>query len=89
MFALRTDYHSGTYIHILQNFSEWQVEHACEPRRSQPHRSCKQTDTKPERDSVIGQHFLDNDRCALNYDDKRFSILAATRSSFYLNRLEQ
>ena len=31
---------------------------------------------------------LDNDRCALNYDDKRFSILAAARSSFHLNLLE-
>ena len=29
MFALRTDYHSGTCIHIRQNFSEWQVEHPC------------------------------------------------------------
>ena len=32
---------------------------------------------------------LDNDRCALNYDDKRFSILAAARSSFHLNLLER
>ena len=23
MFALRTDYYSGTYTHISQNFSEW------------------------------------------------------------------
>ena len=45
-------------------------------------------DTKPDCDSAIGQHLLDNDRCALNYDDKRFSILAAARSSFHLNLLE-
>ena len=43
---------------------------------------------KPDCDSAIGQHLLDNDRCALNYDDKRFSILAAARSSFHLNLLE-
>ena len=35
----------------------------------------------------FGQHFLENDQCALNYD-KRFSILATTRSSFQLNLLE-
>ena len=58
------------------------------PRRSQPHRSCKRTDTKPDCDSAIGQHLLDNDRCALNYDDKRFSILAAARNSFHLNLSE-
>ena len=48
----------------------------------------KRTDTKPDCDSAIGQHLLDNDRCALNYDDERFSILAAARSSFHLNLLE-
>ena len=42
----------------------------------------------PHCDSAIGQHLLDNDRCALNYDDKRFSILATARSSFHLNLLE-
>ena len=39
-------------------------------------------------DSDIGQHLLNNDQCALNYDNKRFSILAAACSSFHLNRLE-
>ena len=39
-------------------------------------------------DSAIGQHLLENDQCVLNYDDKRFSILATTRSSFHLNLLE-
>ena len=39
-------------------------------------------------DYDIGQHLLNNDQCALNYDNKRFSILAAARSSFHLNLLE-
>ena len=56
--------------------------------RSQPHRSCKRNDTKPDCDSAIGQHLLENDQCALNYDNKRFSILATARSSFHLNLLE-
>ena len=58
------------------------------PRRSQPHRSCKLKDTKPYCGSAIGQHLLESDQCAMNYDNKRFSILATARSSFHLNRLE-
>ena len=41
-----------------------------------------------DRDSAIGHHLLDNDPWALNYDNKRFLILAAARSSFHLNLLE-
>ena len=73
---------------IKQHVPQWLRQQLTRPRRSQPHRLCKQTDTKPDCDSAIGQHLLDNDRCALNYDDKRFSILAAARSSFHLNLLE-
>ena len=57
-------------------------------QRSQPHRSCKRNDTKLDCDSAIGQHILDNDQCALKYDNKRFSILATARSSFHFNLLE-
>ena len=74
---------------IKQHVPQWLRQLLTRPRRSQPHRSCKRTDTKPDCNSAIGQHLLDNDRCALNYDDKRFSILAAARSSFHLNLLEQ
>ena len=73
---------------IKQHVPQWLRQQLTRPRRSQPHRSCKRTDTKPDCDSAIGQHLLDNDRCALNYDDKRCSILAAARSSFHLNLLE-
>ena len=73
---------------IKQHVPQWLRQQLTRPRRSQPHRSCKRTDTKPDCDSAIGQHLLDNDRCALNYDDKRFSILAAARSSFHLNLSE-
>ena len=73
---------------IKQHVPQWLRQQLTRPRRSQPHRSCKRTDTKPDCDSAIGQHLLDNDRCALNYDDKRFSILAAARSSFHLNLLD-
>ena len=73
---------------IKQHVPQWLRQQLTRPRRSQPHRSCKRTDTKPDCDFAISQHLLDNDRCALNYDDKRFSILAAARSSFHLNLLE-
>ena len=47
---------------------------------------------EPTPNRTIGfchcQYLLDNDQCALNYDNKRFSILAAARSSFHLNLLE-
>ena len=73
---------------IKQQVPQWLRQQLTRPRRSQPHRSCKRTDTKPNCDSAIGQHLVDNDQCALNYDNKRFSILATARSSFHLNLLD-
>ena len=73
---------------IKQHVPQWLRQQLTRPRRSQPHRSCKRKDTKPDCDSVNGQHLLENDQCALNYDDKRFSILDTARSSFHLNLLE-
>ena len=43
---------------------------------------------KPDCDFAIGQHLLENKQCALNSDNKWFSILATARSSFHLNLLE-
>ena len=48
----------------------------------------QQNDTKPDCDSFINQHLLENEQCALNHENKRFSILAIARSSFNLNLLE-
>ena len=73
---------------IKQHVPQWLRQQLTRPRRSQPHRSCKRNDTKPDCDAAIGQHVLDNDQCALNYDNKRFSILATARSSFHRNLLE-
>ena len=50
---------------IKQHVPQWLRQQLTRPRRSQPHRSCKRTDTKPDCDSAIGQHLLDNDQCAL------------------------
>ena len=54
-------------------------------------------ETQPDRDfsqfnatstSAIGQHLLNNKKCAYYYDDKQFSILAKRRTFFYLSNLE-
>ena len=73
---------------IKQHVTQWLTQRLTRLRRSQPHRSCKRNHTKSDCDSAIGQHLVDNDQCALNYDKKRFSILAAARSSFHLNLVE-
>ena len=75
-------------VRIKQHVPQWLRQQLARIRRSQPHRSCKRKDTRPDCDSAIGQHLLDNDQCALNYDNKRFSILAVARSFFHLNLLE-
>ena len=69
---------------IKQHVSQWLRQQLTRSRRSQPHRSCKRNDTKPHCDSAIGQHLLENEQCALNFDKKRLSILATARSSFHL-----
>ena len=73
---------------IKQHLPQWLRPQLIGPRRFQPHRLCKPNDTKPDCDSAIDQHLLDNDQCALNYDNKRFSILAAARSSFHFHLLK-
>ena len=73
---------------IKQHVPQWLIQQLTRPRRSQPHRSCKRKNTKPDCDSAIGQHLLENDQCALNYDDKQFSIFATALSSFHFNPLE-
>ena len=38
--------------------------------------------------SAIGQHLLNNEKCASHYDDNQFSILAKGRIFFYLSTLK-
>ena len=63
-------------------------EQLTRPRRFQQHRWCKRNDTKPDCNSVFGQRLIENEQSGLNYNNKRFSILVAERSSFHLNLLE-
>ena len=72
----------------MQHVPQCLKEQLTRPRRSQPHRLCEQKDTKPDCDSAIGQHLLENGQCALNYDNKWFSIFATERSFFHFNLSE-
>ena len=73
---------------IKQHVPQWLRQQMTRPRRFQPHRSCKRSNTKPGCDSAIGYHLLENEQGVLNYGSKRFSILSTVRSSFHLNLLE-
>ena len=67
---------------IKQHVPKWLQQQAKRPTRSQPGRSCKLKRNNPDCDSAVGQHLLDNEQCAANYNDKRFKFLLghATRS---------
>ena len=73
---------------IKQHVPKWLQQQAKRPTRSQPGRSCKLKRNNPDYDSAIGQHLLDNEQCAANYNDKCFKILAVARNSFHLCLLE-
>ena len=45
---------------IKQHVPQWLRQQLIRPRRSQPHRSCKQTDTKPDCDSAIHGRMTSN-----------------------------
>ena len=70
-------------LHVLK----WLRQHTAS-QRVQPNRACKRKQPAPECDSAIGQHLLENDRCAINYNDDQFSILHTARSLFHLSLLE-
>ena len=71
---------------IKKHVPQWLRQQLTRPNRSQPHRSCKRTNTKPDCNSAIGEHFLDNDRCALNYNNTG-SPRVTTVSTYAVSRL--
>ena len=72
---------------IKQHVSKWLQRHTAS-QRVQPNRACKRKQPTSECDSAIGQHLLENNRCAANYNDAQFSILDTSRSPFHLSLLE-
>ena len=73
---------------IKQHVPKWLQQQAKRPTRSQPGRSCKLKRNNIDCDSAVGQHLLDNEQCAANYNDKRFKILVVARNSYHLCLLE-
>ena len=72
---------------IKQHVPKWLRQHTAS-QRVQPNRACKQKQPTPECDSAIGQHLLENDQYAANYNDDPFSILDTAHSLFHLSLLE-
>ena len=70
-----------------QHVPKWLRQHT-ESQRIQPDRACKKKQSSTECDSAIGQHLLENDQCAANYNEDQFSILDTARSRFHLTLLE-
>ena len=56
--------------------------------REQPPRMCKNTNSKVNCQSAIGQHLITNPECAKTYRDANFRIIGKARSSFHLSVLE-
>ena len=53
--------------------------------RKSPPRRCKANSSPRQfHEFAIGQHLLDNPKCASHYNDDKFSILARGRSFFHL-----
>ena len=57
-------------------------------QRIQPDRACKKKQSTPKCHSTIGQHLLEKDQSATNYNEDQFSTLDTTRSRFHLTLLE-
>ena len=72
---------------IKQHVPKWLRQHTAS-QRVQPNRACKRKQPTPECDSAIGQHLLENDQCAANYNDDKFSTLDTARSPFHLSVFE-
>ena len=51
--------------------------------RKQPERQGKSVNSIPHCDSAIGNHLLDNQKCASNYKDNQFFILSEARYNFH------
>ena len=72
---------------IKQHVPKWLRQHTAS-QRVQSNRARKRKQPVPECDSAIGQHLLENDQCAANYNDDQCSILDTARSLFHLSLLE-
>ena len=99
LYGPRTDNHSGCdcrYVgRTTQRLQDRINQHIPKSIRTghqqqkfQPQRNCKKTATEINCDSAIGQHLLQTETCANNFNTNQFSILAKARTQFHLSTLE-
>ena len=72
---------------IKQHVPKWLRQHTAS-QRVQPNRASKRKQPTPKCDSAIGQHLLENNQCAANYNDDQFSIPDTASNPFHLSLLE-
>ena len=63
-------------------------QHIPKALRNQAQTNCDLSQSNHTCTSAIGQHLLNNKKCAAHYDDNQFSILAKGRTLFHLSTLE-
>ena len=63
-------------------------QHIPKAIRNQAQTNCDLFQSNHTSTSAIGQHLLNNKKCASYYDDNQFSILAKGRTLFHLSTLE-
>ena len=63
-------------------------QHIPKAIRNQAQTSCDLSQSNHTCSLAIGQHLLNNIKCAAQYDDNQFSILAKGRTLFHLSTLE-
>ena len=63
-------------------------QHIPKAIRNQAQTNCDLSQSNHTCTSAIGQHLLNNKKCAAHYDDNQFSILAKGRTLFHLSTLE-
>ena len=63
-------------------------QHIPKAIRNQAQTNCDLFQSNYTSTSAIGQHLLNNKKCASYYDDNQFSILAKGRTLFHLSTLE-
>ena len=77
--------HEGRTSQKLQDRIKQHIPKAIK-NQTQPDRDLFQSN--PTSTSAIGQHLLNNEKCASYYDDNQFSIFTKGRTLLYLSTLE-
>ena len=75
-------------VRTSQRLQDRIKQHIPKAIRNQAQTNCDLSQSNHTCTSAIGQHLLNNKKCAAHYDDNQFSILAKGRTLFHLSTLE-